>query len=177
MRFVAGVLAGAALVSAIVSGAASSRVSRNNLSGLEKMTDGKVVSLEPSTQARLLGATRGVYLEGYGAVFSSEVDLIAFAAPNPFRPLEYSEAEMKRLRTQKENRILILKQRMQESLVIMAQQLEGVPKQEQIALAVTIPYWPWEKSAGMPRQILMQTTKAALLDPTNLNNTLRVQEF
>ena len=30
----------------------------------------------------------------------------------------------------------------------MAQQLEGVPANEQIALAVTIPYWPWEEVDG-----------------------------
>ena len=40
---------------------------------------------------------------------------------------------------------VMLKKRMRESLVIMAQRLEGVPADEQIALAVTIPYWPWEE--------------------------------
>jgi hypothetical protein len=173
VKFAAGLLLGIALVT---TAAVSPRVSRSNLVSLEKMTDGKIIILEPSNPARLLGATRGVYLDGYGAVFTTEVDLIAHAALNPFRP-EYADADVTRLRAQKKARILMLKQRMQESLVIMAQQLEGVPKNEQIALAVTIPYWPWEKSAGMPSQILMQASKSALLDAASLNTTLRVQEF
>ena len=44
-------------------------------------------------------------------------------------------------------------------------------------LAVTIPYYVWEKSAGMPRQIMIQAPKSALLNPTKLEATLKIQEF
>lgn len=172
MKFAAGFLVGILLVGASI----PPRVTRSNLAGLETMADQKLIALEVSEPGILLGATRGVYLDGYGAVFTTEVDLLAFAAPNPFRPA-YTKADVTKLKLRKLGRINILKQRMQESLVIMAQGLEGVDKNQQVALAVTIPYWPWEESNGMPRQILMQATKSALQSPATLNTSLRVQEF
>ena len=64
-----------------------------------------------------------------------------------------------KLRHQKQTRIEVLQKRMVESMVVIAQNLEGVPANERIALAVTIPYYPWEKSTGMPRQILIQAAE------------------
>jgi hypothetical protein len=173
VKLAAGLLLGIVLVAASV----SPRVTRNNLIGLERLTDGKVVELDPNTPGEALGKTRGVYLAGYGAVFSTEVELMPYAAINPFRP-SYKEAEIVKIQAQKQARIEVLKKRMTESLVLLAQGLEGVPAGEQIALAVTIPYWPWEKSNGMPRQILIQAPKSALLGGgVNLASSIKVQEF
>jgi hypothetical protein len=172
VKLAAGLLLGIALVASI-----SPRVTRNNLIGLERLTDGKLIELDSSTPGEALGKTRGVYLAGYGAVFTTEVELMPYAAINPFRP-SYKEAEILKIRAQKQARIELLKKRMAESLVLMAQGLEGVPAGEQIALAVTIPYWPWEKSNGMPQQILIQAPKSALTGGgANLAASLKVQEF
>jgi hypothetical protein len=173
VKFAAVLLCGIALVAASV----SPRVSRDNVATLERLTDGKVVQVDATTPGDVLGYTRGVYLEGYGAVFSAEVDLNPYAAVNPFRP-KYTAAQVDNLRTQKQVRIGVLKKRMVESMVVIAQNLEGVPTSERIALAVTIPYFPWEKSEGMPRQILIQAQKSALLNAGTLNDAaLKVQEF
>jgi hypothetical protein len=173
VKFAAGLLAGIVLVA----GSVSPRVSRDNVATLERLTDGKVIQLDASTPGDVLGRTRGVYLEGYGAVFSAEVDLNPYAAVNPFRPA-YTAAQVDNLRTQKQVRITALKKRMVESMVVIAQNLEGVPTAERIALAVTIPYFAWEKSEGMPRQILIQAPKSALLNTGTLNDSvLKVQEF
>jgi hypothetical protein len=172
VKFAAGLLAGIVLVAASV----LPRVSRDNLAALERLTDGKVIQLDANTPGDVLGRTRGVYLDGYGAVFSAEVDPNPFAAVNPFRPA-YTPAEVDKLRIQKQVRIETLKKRMVESMVVIAQNLEGLPATEKIALAVTIPYFPWEKSKDMPRQILIQAPKSALLNPGTLNTALKVQEF
>src|SRR5688572_14918054 len=137
MKVAAGLLAGIVLIAASV----SPRVTRNSMIPLEKLTDTKVIQLDSNTPAEALGFTRGVYLEGYGAVFTTEVDVNPYAAPNPFRP-SYSEADINKLRSQKLTRIETLKKRMVESMVVMAQSLEAVPATEQVALAVTIPYYP-----------------------------------
>lgn len=171
MKWIAALL-GVALVGASV----SPRVTRSNLVGLEKLTDAKLVQLDVNNPGDALGKTRGVYLEGYGAVFTVEVDPIPYAAMNPFRG-GYTDAEITKLRSQKQTRIDVLKKRMVETMVAMARSLDGVPVGEQIALAVTIPYWPWEKSGGMPRQILIQAPKSALLSPSGLEAALKVQEF
>lgn len=172
MKFAAGLLLGIALVA----GSTSPRVTRDNVATLERLTDGKVVQLNANTPGEALGRTRGVYLEGYGAVFSAEVDPNPFAAINPFRP-KYTPAEVEKLRIQKQTRIEVLQKRMVESMVVIAQNLEGVPANERIALAVTIPYYPWEKSTGMPRQILIQAPKSALLNPGSLDSSLKVEKF
>jgi hypothetical protein len=172
MKIAAGLLAGIVLIAASV----SPRVTRTSMVTLEKLTDTKVVQLDVNTPADVLGPTRGVYLDGYGAVFTAEVDLNPYAAPNPFRP-SYKEADVQKLRVQKQTRIETLKKRMVESIIVMAQNLEAVPANEQVALAVTIPYYNWEKSTGMPRQILVQAPKSALLNPTRLEASLKVQEF
>jgi hypothetical protein len=98
MKVAAGLLACILVVAASV----SPRVTRNNLVTLEKMTDTKVVQLDANTPADVIGLTRGVYLDGYGAVFTAEVDLNPYAAPNPFRP-SYKEADIEKLRLQKKS--------------------------------------------------------------------------
>jgi hypothetical protein len=130
----------------------------------------------------LLGSTRCVYLAGYGAVFSSEVDLLATAAPNPFRQSGYPKEEVAKLKHKKQNRIIILRKNMRDMLVAAASSLDGVPANEQIALAVSIPYYKFEDSSGMPRQILMQAPKKILVDAASgnagaLDAALKVQEF
>jgi hypothetical protein len=172
MKVAAGLLAGIVLIAASV----APRVTRNNLVTMEKLADSKVIQLDSNTPAEVLGLTRGVYLDGYGAVFSAEVDPNPYAAPNPFRP-SYKEAELEKLRLQKLARIDVLKKKMVESLVVMAKGLEGVQSSEQVVLAVTIPYYVWEKSGGMPRQIVIQAPKSALMNPTKLESALKIQEF
>ncbi|HYP06708.1 MAG TPA: hypothetical protein VER03_10805 [Bryobacteraceae bacterium] len=172
MKVLAGLLVGLALIGASV----SPRVTRNNLVSLEKLTDTKVTQLDNNSPAEVLGHTRGVYLEGYGVVFTAEVDPNPYAAPNPFRP-QYTKADLDKLRLQKKARIDVLKKKMVESLVVMARGLEGVPANEQVVLAVTIPYWVWENSTGMPKQIMIQAPKSALLSSTGLEAALKVQEF
>ena len=172
VKFAAGFLVGILLVGASI----SPRVSRNNLAGLETMADQKLIALEVNKPGKLLGATRGVYLDGYGAVFTTEVDLIAFAAPNPFRPA-YNRAEVAKLKLR--SRAVLNFEAANAGIARTHGSGSGrsADKNEQIAIAVTIPYWPWEESTGMPRQILMQATKSALQNPATLNTSLRVQEF
>jgi hypothetical protein len=123
-----------------------------------------------------------VYLEGYGAVFTAEVEVLAAAAPNPFSGREQTIADKQRLKAEKRYRIDVLKQKMRETLVAAATPLDSVPLDEQIALAVTIPYFPGESTEGMPRQILMWAPKRILLQSGKgntkaLDSALKVQEF
>lgn len=169
------------LAAAIFAAKTTPRIPRGNLAELETRIDRTVVTIDPNQPGALLGLTRGVYLEGYGVVFSTEMDLIPYAAPNPFRP-EYTKAEVTRLKGTKQLRIAVLRQKMRDSMIAAASSLDSVQLNEQIAYAVTIPYSPWEESAGMPRQIVMQATKAALLQGSRgnmlaLDAALKVQDF
>jgi len=183
MKYVAAFLLGAAIYAGSTPGASTPapRVNRGHLAALERKLDKTVVAVDPTQPGDILGATRGVYLDGYGAVFSTEVELLPYAATNPFKP-EYTKTEISRLRGAKQLRLAVLRQRMREAMIAAGTTLDSIPVNEQIAYAVTIPYWKWEDSAGMPRQILMQAPRSALLEGSRgntlaLDGAMKVQEF
>ena len=128
----------------------------------------------------LVGFTRGVYLEGYGAVFTAEVNLAIGPSPSPFHPV-VSKEDIARIRTKKLERFPALRQCMRDMLLNAAASLDEVPANEQIVVGVSLLYRPDEDSSGMPGQILMQGTKGQLLDAKlnriGLDGVVKVREF
>ena len=61
------------------------RFKRAALTAMELSFDRRLTTLADDPYL-LIGPTRGVYLEHYGAVFTAEVSLSNSLAPNPFRP-------------------------------------------------------------------------------------------
>ena len=53
------------------------RVPRNTLAATEKKLDNSFTKLWSDNPFVVLGPTRGVYLEAYGAVFTAEINLVA----------------------------------------------------------------------------------------------------
>ena len=177
MRLAAALLLGAAIFASSV----PPRVTRSILLATEGNIDGRLPALVATEPGYLLGPTRGVYLEGYGAVFTSEVDLLPSAAPNPFRP-QYSKQDIQALKAKKSMRLNLLKLRMREALIASALPLDSVPLDERIAIAVTVPYFGWEDSTNMPRQILMSAPRRVLLqgakgNTLSVEDAVQVQEF
>lgn len=124
----------------------------------------------------ILGATRAVYLDGYGVVFSTELELSPSAAPNPFRPA-FSKEDVARLKEKKRVRIAFLKETMRNMLASFAAGLNTLPANENVALAVTIPYFRWEDSDGLPRQIVMVAPRRILIADMIPPDAVKVQEF
>lgn len=160
--------------------AAASAVNRASLRDLERAADSSFENLIKDDPLSILGMTRAVYLDGYGVVFSTEVELAASAAPNPFRPA-FSKEDVARLKEKKKLRISFLKANMRGILMNFAAALQTVPASQNLAFAVTIPYFRWEDTAGMPKQILVTAPRQALLDAKAGNEqalaTVKVQEF
>ncbi|HYP14742.1 MAG TPA: hypothetical protein VEQ63_12515 [Bryobacteraceae bacterium] len=155
------------------------RITRNQLLAMEKVSDDRVVHLDSDEPGSLLGLTRGVYLEDYGAVFTAEVDLTPGIAPNPFRP---NKPDLQKIKAKKQNRIIVLKQRMIETLVASAGPLDSLPLDKKVALAVTIAYYHWEDVSGLPRQILIEAPRRVLVkgaagDMAAVQKAVKVQEF
>jgi hypothetical protein len=111
----------------------------------------------------VLGLTRGVYLEGYGAVFTSEVNLLRPPSLSPFRPT-LTKAEVVRIRMAKLKRLPELRGLMKEVMVASAGSLDRLPNEERLVLGVRLFYSAWEDTTGLPRQITMQARKGALVD-------------
>jgi hypothetical protein len=152
------------------------RITRASLRTLERSTDTSFEGLLQDDPLSILGATRAVYLDGYGVVFSTEIELSPSAAPNPFRPA-FGKEEIARLKEKKKVRIAFLKESMRNMLVQFAKSLGTVPANENVAIAVTIPYFRWEDVNGMPRQILMVAPRKTLTATPVPPSAVKVQEF
>jgi hypothetical protein len=166
------------LAGIVVGASIPASITRTALRNLERSTDTAFEEMLKEDRLYILGATRGVYLQGYGVVFTTEVELVASAAQNPFRPA-YSKEEIAKLKEKKRVRISYLKENMPAMLVNFASTLKDVPPGENVALAVTIPYFRWEDAEGMPRQILMSAPRKALVaaQKQSLTKAIRTEEF
>ena len=158
------------------------RVTRADLVGVEKKFDRAIPSMDVSDPYDLLGMTRGIYLPGYGVVFTTELNLVVTTI-SPFVP-ELKVSDIERLHRKKLAKVPVLKQSMRKMLIDAAAELDGVPPSEQIVLGVTLFYRQFEIKDDLPRQIVMQAPRKALLDfkagrikSEALDAVIRIQEL
>jgi hypothetical protein len=156
--------------------AAHARVGRAALATVEKSFDGRFARAFTPDSFELLGPTRGVYLEGYGAVFSAELNLIMSPNISPFHQ-SFTKIEIARVHDRKVQRLPLLKQQMREMLVASAVSLENLPPSEQVVLAVSLFHYSWEDYSGLPSQIVMQAERQKLLSNATRETAIRTVEF
>ena len=159
------------------------KVSRAMIKAMEDSFDKRLQGIWPEDPAGVLGLTQGTYINGYGAVFVSEVNLAPTAGISPFHPA-ITKDEYVRIHDKKLSRLPRLKAAMQEMLLNSAGSLDSVPAKEQIAVGVTLFYWYGENTDGLPAQIVMHAPKQALVsvksglaDKATLATALIVEEF
>jgi hypothetical protein len=159
------------------------RVNRIALAAMERIFDQRILRFDLNDPFDLLGATRGVYLEGFGAVFTTEVNLVASAVVTPFRPAPDKD-QIEKLRQRKLERVALLKKHMREMMLNLAASLEAVPPAEHVALGVSVFYFSWENHDGLPSQVLMRARRQTLLDAAarragdaTLEKLIQVEEF
>ena len=135
------------------------RVSVSTMSSLEKRFNERLSTLfDGNDPLDLLGNTRGVYLEGYGAVFTAEVSLVVTPAITPFRARITKEVA-DGVRQKKIQRMPVLQTAMKEMLRNMGATFIPVPDEPQMVLVVRFYYEPWEDMNGMPSQIIMKASR------------------
>ena len=152
---------------------------RAALVAMEKSFDQRIERLADDPYI-LVGFTRGVYLEGYGAVFTAEVNLATGPAQSPFRPV-ITKDDIARIRGKKFDRLPVLRQSMRDMLLDAAASLDEVPATEQIVVGVSLLYRADEDASGLPGQILMQGQRGKLIDAklkrVSLDTVVKVREF
>ena len=163
--------------------AAAPMVNRGVMEDLERRFDRSIETFDINDPFYLLGNTRGVYLEDYGAVFTAELNLVGGATLTPFRP-EFTPEQKEQLRQKKQGRIAVLRTIMRDMMVDSATALDAVPPQEQIVVGTSLFYYSWENRTGLPSQILMQARRQSMLDfeagritSQQLDAAIRVAEF
>jgi hypothetical protein len=140
------------------------KIAPQTFSLLEKRFDGELATIGgPNDPLDLLGATRGLYLDGYGAVFTAELSLIITPTVNPFRK-EITKEEAARVHQRKVERLPVLKRAMAGMMRNSAMTLIQIPDNQQIVLAVRLLYLPWEDTTDLPAQVMMSATRRGVLN-------------
>jgi hypothetical protein len=153
-----------AAAAALCFAAVEPRVSRATLTAVEGTINQTFTPRGPDSYD-VLGRARGTYLEGYGTLFTIELDL-ANAGPldmSPFRPV-MSPAEIEAIRERKLKKVPVLKETMRNILVNASGTMEGLPANERIAMEAILFNFRWEDSKGLPRRIFMSAERQKLLD-------------
>lgn len=159
--------------------ATKAKVSRASMAARERSLDSQLSALWPEDPYVLLGTARGVYLDGYGAVFTAEIDLAPGPSLNPFHQRMTQENVVENHRKMAE-RLPKLKLAMQTMLASTAASLDNVPPDEKVVLGVTLTQYPWQDRAGIPSQIVMLGGKKNLIDASrsgNLASAVTVEDF
>jgi hypothetical protein len=152
------------------------RVDRTQIEKVQSGLDATLLHFTTDNSHTLIGLTRGVYLDGVGAVFTAEV-IVVNANVNIMKPLPTKE-EVVQIRNKKLERIPILKRVLKDALVSAAATLATIPPDEQIVIAVVIPRFKFEDPTGLPAQVTVQASKRKLLESKGaaLDALIRVTE-
>jgi hypothetical protein len=156
---------------------------RADLLAIEKNLDNSLSRFYSDNPFNLLGRTRGVYLDGAGAVFTAEITLAPTPGISPFRP-EISPEDKVKINQMKQDRLPALRTLMRNFLVSSAASLDRLPPDEQICVGVSLFFFGWEIQTGLPQQVVMSAKKKPLvdvaagrLDRSQLDTLIKVREF
>lgn len=156
---------------------------RADLQAVEKNLDNSLSRFSLDNPYNLLGQTRGVYMDGGGAVFSAEISLVSTPGLSPFRPALTPE-EKQKIQKAKLDRVPALKVLMRDFLVASAASLDRLPPEEQVAVGISLFYHGWEIQTGLPQQLVMWGQKRPLVDvatgrvpKSQLDTIVKAREF
>lgn len=170
----------AVFLTAMLLTAAAPKVSRQSIIDMERSLDRRVQDLWNDNPFVLLGATRGLYLDGYGVAFTAEINLATgptMTVRSAVNPQVIASHRAKKL-----ERLPQLERSLREQMVNMAAHFDTLPAEEQIVIGVALSRYPWEDATGLPSQLLMQATKAKLAAAEKqgaaaVEAAIRVQKF
>jgi hypothetical protein len=128
---------------------------------MEKEIDSRIVATGGADPCVVLGGgARGLYVTGFGAVFTSDVDLVNSPAIGLFQTT-ISPEQKALVHKRKVAHVELLKNSMREMLVALAQSasLKNLASVDQIVVGVRLMYRPWEDTTGLPGQIVMRADR------------------
>ena len=151
----------AALAGDNLSAPRAARIPAEAIRGLERTFNDRLSGLAGVDQpTELMGDTRGVQLEDYGVVFTTELSLVITPGLMPGRPKIPPEMAA-RVRAQRVERKPLLIAAMKDMMRTMAIELSQIPAGHKLVLVVRLYYGAWEDITGMPAQVVMRADRAA----------------
>jgi hypothetical protein len=165
---------------ASTAGGSEAKLDRATFDKISASVDDSFRGLWPEYPLEIVGVTHAVYIRGFGAVLSGEVNLAPGLNTTPFHP-KITADDVSRTHQKKTERMAALRSSMQDLLVKSASQLRDLPENEEVALAVVLFYWHWEDRSGLPDQVVIHASKKALLaagkDKSALAAAIRIDEY
>lgn len=158
----------AALAAAGAIADTSAPVHRSAIRAAEMGLNERLSRVFPDTPLAVTGQVRGVYLEGFGAVFTAEMNPVSDGISlmhSVLRPDEKAAVRAKKIA-----RIPELKKAMKEALVETAASLDAVPLDDQVVLEVVIDRFLWEDGSGYPAELMVQAPRRRLVELKHSGN-------
>ena len=150
----------AALASSNLPAPRTARIPLGAIRELERTFNDRLSGLAGADQPTdLIGDTRGIQLEDYGVVFTTEISLVVTPGLMPGRPTIPPEMAA-RVKVQRVARLPLLREAMKGMMRDMAAAFPQLPPGQQIVLVTRLYYGPWEDTTGMPAQIVMRADRA-----------------
>lgn len=151
-----------ALAAAVCFAGNESRVTRATLMDVESRLNDvfRTVVTDPYD---LLGTARGTYLEGYGALFTVELNLVYVTPMGPFRP-PMTREEIERVHERKLKKLEVLKDQLRQQMLNVSTTLNSVPGGERITMEAFLWNYNWETTSGLPHRITLSAERQKLVD-------------
>lgn len=127
----------------------------------ERDIDSRIELFDKESPLEVIGATRGVYLAGTGLVYSLEVSLAPAAGISPFFS-KMAPADVEKIHRAKLSRVPVLQELMLSLMPELAVALRGLQDGEDLVMAATLFYFPYENLEGLPRQLIVRANAGAL---------------
>jgi hypothetical protein len=142
--------------------AMAGRISGNLLKTVESSLDDRIKSLWPDNPFSVIRQARGLYLDGYGAVFAMDVSPV-LSTTSMMHPTVTKDEVVKAHKMRLEH-VAELRTAMRMAVADAASSLDPLAADEQVTLVVYLTYHDWEDISGTPGQITFRGKKKALID-------------
>lgn len=155
-------------------------VARAKVINAEKLINTQLAGMYPDEPWFLLGPARGVYLQGFGVVFTAEINLATGPTQSPFK-MEITKEEIARHQDKKITRLPALRGMMAKLVGFTADYLDTLPAGEQLVLGITLLRYPYEDPKIAPSQIVMQAERSRVLEAKRkqepIDTVVRAMEY
>jgi hypothetical protein len=130
------------------------------IGSLESQFETRVNQLDVNDPVQMMGACAGVYVPGYGMVFTLPVVLATTPSVSPFH-MTITVTDKTGVHNRKLAHLPIFRKALKEMLAGAFAALPKLPANEKIALGVRVFYLDWEDRTGLPSLIVLSADRAS----------------